>query len=56
MLNLQSLESGNLVEHLITCSTERGCLIADGATDEELSSAQKKVDLAHLEVMRRMAW
>jgi hypothetical protein len=54
--DLQSMESGNLMEHLILCATERGILISDGASDDELSTAQKKVDNAALELQRRIAW
>jgi len=49
-------DSMSLLEHLILLATERGILIADGAPDDELLAAQRKVDEAHLELTRRLAW
>jgi len=49
-------DSMSLLEHLILVATERGILIGDGAPDAELKEAQKKVDEAHLELTRRLAW
>jgi hypothetical protein len=53
---LVQMDPLQLVEHLILCSTERGILMADGASEEELVNAQTKVETVQLEVMRRMAW
>jgi len=55
-VDVQGMNSSMLVEHLILCATERGILIADGAEDDELQNAQRKIDIAHQELQRRIAW
>lgn len=55
-IDITAMDTMSLLEHLILLATERGILIADGAPDEELSTAQKKVDTAQLELTRRIAW
>jgi hypothetical protein len=51
-----NMDSGSLMEALVDAATQRGCLIADGASDEELDSAQRTVDLLGQELQRRIAW
>jgi hypothetical protein len=45
-----------LLDFIIEAATERGILIADGADEGELASAQKTVDRAQEELMRRISW
>jgi translation initiation factor 6 (eIF-6) len=56
VVNVHEMNSSMLVDHLILCATERGILIADGAEDDELQNAQRKVDIAHQELQRRISW
>jgi hypothetical protein len=51
-----TVNSSMLIEMLVDAASERGILIADGASIEELKSAQSKIDLLTQELFRRVAW
>ena len=56
LTDLGRMDSTSLLDALIEAASERGILIADGASTEELENAQKRVDSIVGELMRRIAW
>jgi hypothetical protein len=54
--DFSTMDSGSILDALVDAATARGILIADGASDEELESAQRKVDVIAQELQRHIAW
>ena len=51
-----TINSSLLLEQLIEAASERGILIADSASLEELQKAQVTIDTISEELLRRMSW
>jgi hypothetical protein len=51
-----TVNTSMLIEQLVECASERGILIGDSASLEELASAQSRIDKLTEELFRRMAW
>lgn len=51
-----TVNTGMLIDRLVDAATERGILIADNASLEELANSQKTVDILTEEVFRRTSW
>lgn len=56
MFNVQTLNTGNLIQELETAVAERTLLQYDDAPEAELKNVQTRVDLIEQEIMRRMSW
>ena len=54
--NYTTMDSFDLLEKVVEAAHERGILMADGASSEELNNAQQTLEVLQQELTRRISW